>query len=248
VSQKAGPYLRNPPHTIQIVPYPSVNFLSEWPIGYSAFCMWSNPLHRICGGRPNTTSLYDVVIQTVVLQWTPQDSESDSNCMKATLLLAGLVALSALASAQARLGWTLSQCVAKYGPYTISTEHMTMYHFHVDHFKISVILKDDRVASIGYSKDENIPLTPAEVDELKAKNGSDYGVVWSNNPTVTDESGIHRVSWDATKPGADPNEDALNAFYVSIPEVHSYTLVIRTKAEALYLDKQNALPNKLEGL
>jgi hypothetical protein len=30
--------------------------------------------------------------------------------MKATLLLAGLVALSALANAQARLGWTLSEC------------------------------------------------------------------------------------------------------------------------------------------
>jgi hypothetical protein len=104
------------------------------------------------------------------------------------------------------------------------------------------------VASIGYSKADNIPFTPAEVDELKAKNGSDYGVVFSNNPTVTDKSGFHRVSWDATKPGADPNENALNAFYVSIPEVHSYILVIRSKAEALYLDKQNALPNKLEGL
>jgi hypothetical protein len=123
-----------------------------------------------------------------------------------------------------------------------------MYHFHVDHFRISVILKDDKVASIGYSKADNIPFTPAEVDELKAKNGSDYGVVFSNNPTVTDKSGFHRVSWDATKPGADPNENALNAFYVSIPEVHSYILVIRSKAEALYLDKQNALPNKLEGL
>lgn len=123
-----------------------------------------------------------------------------------------------------------------------------MYHFHVDHFRISVILKDDRVASIGYSKDENIPFTPAEVDELKAKNGADYGVVWSNNPTVTDKSGNHRVSWDATKPGADPNENALNAFYVSIPEVHFYSLVIRTKAEALYLEKQKSLPNELDGL
>jgi hypothetical protein len=168
--------------------------------------------------------------------------------MKATLLLAGLVALSALANAQARLGWTLSECVAKYGPYTISTEVMTMYHFHVDHFRISVILKDDRVASIGYSKDDNIPITPAEVDELKAKNGSDYGVVWSNNATVTDKLGSHRVSWDAIKPGAEANENALNAFYVSIPEVHFYSLVIRTKAEALYLEKQKSLPNNLEGL
>jgi hypothetical protein len=100
----------------------------------------------------------------------------------AVIAFVELIVLSIAVSAQARIGWTLEECIQHYGPDTPvdgadkNGNAVTWHTFNVHGWDITVVaFKNGKVADITYEKPTEDRFTLAEIRDLLAKNGGDFG-------------------------------------------------------------------------
>jgi hypothetical protein len=96
---------------------------------------------------------------------------SEAAIFMRSLLLLTLAAGSIAITSQARIGYTLDQCVKEYGPYKIRQSWCgTVYDFQVNGERLGVVLQKDLVSAIDYNKPAGAKFDINEIDELLDKN------------------------------------------------------------------------------
>ena len=90
--------------------------------------------------------------------------------MKCILLLT-LAAGSIAISTQARMGYTLDQCVKEYGPYKTRQSWIgRVYDFQVKDERITVTIQKDTVDSVQYTKPDGAKFDINEIDDILDEN------------------------------------------------------------------------------
>lgn len=182
------------------------------------------------------------------------------------LILVLISAAAFAASAQARLGWTLDQCIQQYGP-LVSEDHptdvlagkiqldefATDYVFSAGGFKITVNLFNGKVFGIRYTKGTFGEFTEAELKALFEKNA--MGSVWHDPSTSGGKVSENRISqsfkrgeklklnddvwvWEHTVVGAAQTSSSEIYFYDNVAS--GQYLDAHKQYEKSVEDKQNA--------
>lgn len=120
--------------------------------------------------------------------------------MKHPLFLIVAVFVSAL-SAQARLGFTLEECIAKYGPSIHDDQDygMNNYIFQKDGYIIMCGLFRDTVQVITYKHEDGSDFSENEIDALLDKNS--LGGTWGPHQ-YNYEAGTKTEFWFSSKHGS----------------------------------------------
>jgi len=115
-------------------------------------------------------------------------------------LIGGALCLSAVPRAQARIGWTMQQCVTQYGQPTIdngkiqndaiktirtSGEDWKTYIFQVEGMSIYTSFYQGVVSNVAYQPDSD--LTLAQAKAILAKNASNWKKDSANSDDTSDE-------------------------------------------------------------
>jgi hypothetical protein len=177
--------------------------------------------------------------------------------MRKNWLLIGALAFIAALNAQARIGYTLEQCIAQYGaedgfetllhsidkinPYLKTNPRIYSTGFRVNDVQISVQLLDNKVVEIDYLKKGTLEFSEADVKDLLEKNGG--GQKWKLKPNSESEEDENRHYYIGKN--ADHSILYADAYYHSpndeIGEGGGYSLTIVDKEGSLRLkDTQEA--------
>jgi hypothetical protein len=105
--------------------------------------------------------------------------------MKNFLLLTLATGLIATTT-QARIGYTLDQCVKEYGQYKTRLSWVgTVYDFRTNDQRVTVVILNDVVSAIDYVKLDKVQFTINELDDLLDKNKGSS--IWASpNPNLTE--------------------------------------------------------------
>ncbi len=155
----------------------------------------------------------------------------------ATLLLSA-------GSASARIGWTLTECINKYGEevkVTKNTNSGEIHYFSVTRgdltLKVSVILRNDKVKSIIYRKVSE-PFTYDEIDILQKLNQKEMlgceGIEWTAELELP--NGVK--AWDLFRQGNGQLQSILSNVNINDQrfEIRTYDQ-IAVEMKAIQLDK-----------
>jgi hypothetical protein len=104
------------------------------------------------------------------------------------ILITAVIAVALLSPAQAKIGWTLQQCISEYGPvvekYGDDNTSLPEYEFLKDGIDVTVSMIDDRVAQITISPAK--PFSDAQIVEaLKHYSGK---ADWEQRPATEKET------------------------------------------------------------
>jgi hypothetical protein len=123
--------------------------------------------------------------------------------MKRFLLLSLVAGLFATPT-QARIGYTLDQCVKEYGPYKTRQSWVgTVYDFQVKDERVTVVILKDAVSAIDYARLDKVQFTINELDDLLDENKGNS--IWAPpHPNLTEglehkwltESGPELIAYD----------------------------------------------------
>jgi hypothetical protein len=112
---------------------------------------------------------------------------------RAIPILTAVAGLLISTTAQAGIGWTLSECSQHYaepdgGPVSMdnSVPNRFCYTFYCAGYKITVLLLDGKVSNVGYTNTTEERLSPEQVNKLLSVNIPVPGAVWDNKYTITD--------------------------------------------------------------
>ena len=153
--------------------------------------------------------------------------------MKRTLLIAALATILST-SAQAHIGWSLSDCLVRYGPEVKASKNTNSGEIHyfsnrAAEMTLSVILRNDKVKSIIYRK-AGEKFGPDEIDILQKLNQKEIlgyeGIKWTEQ---TDSVGSMRV-WVLSRDG-DPSYKPSSAMVVLTTRSSKFVLGIRVKSK-----------------
>jgi hypothetical protein len=163
--------------------------------------------------------------------------------MKRTLLIAAFAAILSI-SAQAHIGWSLQQCIDRYGAEVKASKNTNsgeIHYFVKAGYRLSVILRNNKVKSIIYRKSDE-PFTSVEIDIIQKLNQKELlgceGISWVDNTDVPNGVKV----WDLVREGEEQLQTLL-----SNGDLNDQKLEIRTgdqifvESKAIRLDKQDEL-------
>ena len=158
--------------------------------------------------------------------------------MKSFLLLTLAFGLSATTT-QARIGYTLNQCVKEYGPYKMRQSWIgTVYDFQVNGERLAVVIQNDLVSSIQYNKPTGVQFDVNEMDDLLDKNKGNS--VWGSPTPNLGDGTDHR--WLTTSGPELVATNAIGFFSALLPrQKRTYPLFLSRSSKKMHLPRKAEL-------
>jgi hypothetical protein len=154
--------------------------------------------------------------------------------LRRAMLFLLLIIAGSLGTASARIGWTLEECVQKYGRYYIANKEKAGYSFRVGDMLIDTYFLHGSVAVIMYHKGDEGTFTADEIGLLMEKNGGEKEWAFKFKNHETDGGMVYSV-WE-TKDGS------LYTLYVTKSRKPCPSVMVLTRAAVKFWGRY--YPNK----